>query len=297
MGARAAARVVSAALLALAVSAHAEPAAGEVRALAETVAVAPGQTLLDLARAHDLGYVELVAANPRVDPWLPAPGATILLPTTHLPPDAPHRGLVVNLADMRLYAWVDGVPASMPVGIGRDGFELSPASTRVTGKRVHPSWVPPPSVRAERPDLARVVPPGPDNPLGDYALDLGLPMVRIHGTNKPDGVGRRVSHGCLRLYPEDIARLFSKVAPGTPVAIVDQPAKLGRFGGELFLEVHPSPAQADQLAETHRLSPEPLPGIEDRVAATAAGDVNRVDWSVVAWVVETRMGVPVQVTR
>lgn len=281
------------------VPALADAAAGETALLADRHVVAEGDNLLDLARAHDLGFIEVMAANPGTDPWLPETGTTVLLPVAHLPPaglaSAP---LVVNLADMRLY-WRDGDGSmvSFPVGIGRDGWSLRPGLTTVVGKRERPTWVPPASIRAEKPWLPASVPPGPDNPLGEYSLDLAEGLIRIHGTNRPDGVGRRVSHGCFRLYPEDIAALFPRIPVGTPVAIVDEPVKLARFDGELWLEIHPGQDAADAIEAGRAVEPARLPGVEEMVARLAGSEVGRVDWAVVEWAERTRSGVPVRVTR
>lgn len=267
--------------------------------MADLHRVQAGENLLDLARSRDVGYVELLAANPGADPWLPRPGGEILLPTSHLPPSGLDRApLVVNLGDMRLY-WRSprGEVDSFPMGIGQDASSLRPSLTRVAGKRHNPTWVPPPSIRAEKPHLPERVPPGPDNPLGEYSLDLALGLVRIHGTNLPDGVGRRVSHGCLRLYPEDIARLYPQVAIGTPVLIVDEPVKLAWLDGELWLEVHPDQAMADTIEARRPAEPPPLPGLEARINALAGDDGLRVDWKVVDWAERHRLGIPVRITH
>jgi L,D-transpeptidase ErfK/SrfK len=268
---------------------------GEIR-YHETVAE---DTLLHLARRYDLGFVELVAANPGVDPWLPGAGVRLVLPAAHLLPDAPRRGIVINLAEQRLYFFPapDGPVETFPLGTGRGGCETPLADTHITGKRRNPTWIPPPSIRAERPDLPAVVPPGPDNPLGDHALDLALRGYVIHGTNKPLGIGRRVSHGCIRMYPEDIARLFDRVAPGTPVKVVDQPVKVGWSGGALFLEVHPTETQADELEATGRFRPQPISGLAARVRAGAGLEADRLDWNRVWTIARERHGVPVRITR
>jgi L,D-transpeptidase ErfK/SrfK len=259
--------------------------------------VQPGQTLLDIARDHNLGYVEILAANPGVDPWLPGDYREIVLPTVHFPPDAPARGIVVNVGDMRLYFYqhTGGDPITYPIGVGRSGWELRDAATTVKGKRHWPIWFVPLSIQAEHPGLAAEVAPGPDNPLGEYSLDLRLPAVRIHGTNRPWGVGRRVSHGCIRLYPEAIAALFPLVAVGTPVTVVDQPVKLAWMSGDLWIEAHPTGIQADELEDHRPLTPAPVEGLEDKVADAAGIYADHVDWDAVHRAVAERRGYPVRI--
>lgn len=272
---------------------------GGVVLMAELHRVQTGENLLDLARSSGVGYVEMLAANPGADPWLPRAGGEILLPTTHLSPSGLDRApLVVNLGDMRLY-WrgPDGAVDSFPVGIGQEGHGLQPTMTRVVGKRQNPTWVPPPSIRAEKPHLPERVPPGPDNPLGEFSLDLALGLVRIHGTNLPDGVGRRVSHGCLRLYPEDIAKLYPLVAVGTAVMIVDEPVKLAWLNNELWLEIHPNEAMADAIEARRPAESPPLPDLEARIAALAGEQAARVDWRMVDWAKKHRLGIPIRITR
>ena len=201
-------------------------------------------TLVQLAREHDLGANELSRANPDVDAWLPGEGTRIRLPIAFLLPPGPREGLVVNLAEYRLYYFPPGENRVLtaPVGIGRDAFRTPVLETRVTDRIEQPSWTPPRSVResyARRGmELARVVPPGPDNPLGEYAMVLGAPGYLIHGTNQSFGVGARVSHGCMRLYPEDIEKLVWEVPVGTPVRIIHAPYKVGWRGDELILQAH-----------------------------------------------------------
>ena len=213
--------------------------------------------LLDVARRFNLGYVEMVAANPGTDPWLPGAGTEVVLPTVHLMPEAGAEGVVINLADMRLYYFDEagGPPQSFPIGIGRDGLSTPLGSTEIVRKREDPTWRPTKRMRAEDPELPEVVPPGPENPLGDRAMYLGWPQYLIHGTNKPWGIGRRVSSGCIRMYPEDARKLFDLVEVGTKVTVVDQPIKLGWIDGELFMEAHPTQAQSDQLEADGRFDP------------------------------------------
>jgi len=205
-----------------------------------------GDTLPDVARHYGLGYQDIVLANPGVDPWVPPAGSRILLPMSHILPEAPREGVILNLANMRLYYFPadagGGQVYTYPVGIGREGWETPTGTARISAKKKNPSWVPPDSIRKEQAKegnpLPKVVPPGPENPLGDYALRLSMPGYLIHGTNKPYGVGMQVSHGCVRLYPEDIESLFGRVGIGNAVRIVDQPYLAGWLSGALYLEAH-----------------------------------------------------------
>ncbi|GAB4350377.1 MAG: L,D-transpeptidase family protein [Immundisolibacter sp.] len=213
------------------------------------------QTLLDIARAYDLGYDEIRAANPTVDPWTPPAGQRIVLPTAHVLPQTPRRGIVINLPARRLFYYLPAEPGAPrrvithPIGIGREGWATPLGTTRVARKHPSPAWTVPASIRREHAakgdPLPAVVPPGPDNPLGSHALRLGWPSILIHGTNKPAGIGMRVSHGCIQLYPEDIAPLFEAVPIGTPVTVVDQPYLAGVSADGLVLQAHrPLPERA-----------------------------------------------------
>jgi len=252
--------------------------------------------LHDVARRFDLGFVELVAANPGVDPWLPGEGTVITLPTAHLVPDAASRGIIINLAELRLYFFSEiGTVQTVPIGIGREGRETPLGETKIVRKQENPTWFPPPSVRAERPELPAVVKPGPDNPLGSHALYLALPLYLIHGTHRPYGVGRRVSAGCIRLYPEDITRLYSQAKIGTPVTIIDQPLKLGWGRGKLWIEVHPDQDQTDEIEETGQFTPKPIQGFEQWVAAAAGMRHRDVDWGAAHRAVAERRGLPIAI--
>jgi L,D-transpeptidase ErfK/SrfK len=255
------------------------------------------ETLLQVARQYGLGFVEFMAANPGVDPWLPGIGTDVVVPDMHVLPDAPRRGIVINLTEMRLYLFSarGDVVGTWPIGIGQQGGMTPLGTTLVVRKELNPTWIPPASIREEKPELPAAVPPGPDNPLGDRALYLGWPRFLIHGTNKPWGVGRRVSHGCIRLYPEHIVELYRRVPVGTPVTVVDQPVKLGWRGGALYLQIHPSATQADQIEADGRFDPEPLPDLRDRVLAAAGDRATDVDWPAVDRAAAERSGIPVVV--
>lgn len=261
--------------------------------------VAPGETLIDIARRHDLGFVEARAANPGLDIWIPAPGTLVTLPTRHIVPDLPPGGIVVNLAEQRLYYdQGPGLPIlTFPIGIGKQGWQTPLGTTKVVRKRKNPTWTPPASIRAERPDLPKKVPPGPNNPLGNYALDMGWEAIVIHGTNIPAGIGRRVSHGCIRLYPEDIERLFSLVPVGAPVTFIDQPIKLGWSNGALYLEAHPTQSQADEIEAEGHLTPEPAPDIAWRIVEATGENAVLIDWPAVEKAIAERQGIPVRISR
>lgn len=219
-------------------------------------------TFSDLARTYGLGYDELVAANPDIDPWLPGEGRAVLLPTQYVLPDVPKQGVVLNIATKRLFyypAAMDGEPPKVltyPIGIGRVGWETPLGETTVVAKAKNPSWWVPASVRKEHAEmgdpLPSVVPPGPENPLGTRVLKLNMPGYLIHGTNQPYGVGMRVSHGCVRLYPENIEFLYTLVNIGESVTILNEPYQLGARDGLLYFEAH-EPLEDDAIAAEDRL--------------------------------------------
>jgi L,D-transpeptidase ErfK/SrfK len=221
------------------------------------------ETLLDIARRFDIGQDDIVLANPRVDRWLPGEGTEVVIPSRYILPRAERKGLVLNLPELRLYYFPSpeqGQPARVytyPVSIGRMDWATPLGETRITAKVRHPSWRPPESIRAEAAadgkSLPEMIPPGPDNPLGDYALRLALPGYLIHSTNRPYGVGMRVTHGCIRMYPEDIEELFPGIPVGTPVTIVNQPVKVGWLFDTLYIEVHP-PLEEQQVEDAKLFS-------------------------------------------
>ena len=281
-----------------AASTAAEGPKGDLLGVDTLYEILPDDNLLDIARRFDLGYVEIVAANSGVDPWLPKPHTRLHLPTAHLLPSVARHGIVINLGAMRLYAFPPGrPPLTFPIGTGVD-IDMTPlGETRVVAKQIHPTWYPPDSIRRERPDLPAAIPPGPDDPLGDFILRLGWRGYGIHGTNKPDSVGRHVSHGCIRLYPEDIATLFPLIPVGTQVRVIDQRVMFGWSGDELYLQVYPTHAQADALEESEPAPAAPVPDLERRVIEAAGSEWMRLDWALIERAAAERRGIAVRITR
>jgi len=200
------------------------------------------KTIMELARDMRLGYTNVKNANPDIDPWLPSSGQTVLLPYSSILPVDAVSGITINLAEMRLYhVWKSegkSQARAYPLGIGSEGNDSPTGRFSILNKAENPTWTVPLSIRRERPGMPVSVPPGPANPLGKYWMAFSSAGYGIHGTNKPLGVGRRVSHGCIRLYPQDIQELFYRVPVGTEVLIIDAPVKVGRKDETLFLEVH-----------------------------------------------------------
>lgn len=249
--------------------------------------VCEGESLLEIGRRFDLGFNEITAANAGVDPYLPLPGTSVTIPTAWIPPESYARpSIVVNLAELRLYFFPKD-PAdpllSFPIGIGTEGNDTPPGLYSVDRKSLDPLWHVPSSILKQRKDLQPVVPPGPDNPLGSHALHLSRDGILIHGTNRPWGIGRRSSHGCIRLYPEDIVRLFERVGKGTQVLIVNRPVKVGVRKGRIFLEVHGDGSY------------QPKPG-EVLHQMARLGLLAKIDIGLVVRAVSEKRGYPVEVT-
>ena len=317
------------------------PEGEDVIGSVSTVIATFDDTLVDLARRHGVGYEDIVRANPDVNVWVPGDGTEIVIPTRYVLPAGPRRGIVLNLAEYRLYYYpeaADGetpVVMTFPISIGRMDWETPLGNTSVVAKVVNPSWYPPQSIRdehaADGDPLPRIVPPGPDNPLGKHAMRLGLPGYLIHGTNRPAGVGMRVTHGCLRMFPENIEELFPLVDVKTPVRIVNEPVKMGWSGDTLVMEVHPvlesapaktvdEPVEPDAVVDTSAeavegeqesgeavdavlaetiefAAPEksPLTYVTEQFIVATGERSGSLDWQLVEDVVERADGMPVTV--
>lgn len=253
------------------------------------------ETLVDLAMLHNLGYNEIADANTGIDPWNPGDGEKVLIPTSWILPETAFSqkqledGLVlINLPEFRLYLLkrIGGVLSviTFPIGIGREGSETPPGSYEITEKVKDPVWIIPKSFRDEYPDLPDIVPPGPDNPLGKYALRLSRPDYLIHGTNKPLGVGRKVSHGCIRMLPEDIEELYSMLHLGYKVTIVYQTIKIGFIAETPYIEVH-----KDYLNRVNQM--------EDALGRIKKYNLlEKIDMDILTNAVGAKRGVPVKLT-
>lgn len=210
----------------------------------QTVTVQYGESFDSIGTKFDVGIYELIEANPGVDPWEPSAGTTLVIPTQYILPSGPRRGIVINLAEMRLYYFHKDqrLVTTHPIGVGRRDWETPLGTGKILEKTKNPSWRPPASIRAwydaHEKYLPQVVPPGPENPLGKYAMRLSIPGYLIHGTNMAGGIGIRSSSGCIRMHPEDIESLFYKVSIGDSVRIVHQPYKIGRFRNQVYIEAH-----------------------------------------------------------
>ena len=259
-------------------------------------------TLIQIARRYSLGYAELLRVNQDVDPWLPGEGTLVLIPGQRLLPPGEREGIVVNLPEHRLYYFPKpkmDQPATVltyPVSVGKMDWRTPIGSTKIVSKQKNPSWTPPKSVHEERrrlgePPLPAVVPPGRDNPLGAHAMRLSIPggAYLIHGTNNPDAVGMAVTHGCLRMYPEDIATLFERVPVGTTVTLIDEPVKMTKIDGEVWLEVHPP------IDDQGRAVAVSLDLFEARLDALLGESEVVINWDIALEALRDARGIPVMI--
>jgi len=264
----------------------------------ERVVTSFEDTLYEIARRYSLGSEEVVRVNPGVDPWLPRAGKSIVIPGQRVLPPGPREGIVVNLPEHRLYFYPRTRAGetqrvfTYPISIGKMDWRTPLGKTRIVDKREKPSWTPPESVRLEHlaagDPLPAVVPPGPDNPLGAYAMRLALPggSYLIHGTNNPIAVGMAVTHGCIRMYPEDIAELFPLVSVGTPVYLINEPVKVAWVDGRLMLEAHPP-------VDAQGQSVEPVLSVFEGLLEKAVGEsVVAIHWDKAREELQAARGMP-----
>ncbi|MBI2379252.1 MAG: L,D-transpeptidase family protein [Gammaproteobacteria bacterium] len=249
-------------------------------------------TLYEVARQNNLGFEELVDSNPQVDRWMPSKAEAVTLPTQYILPEGSRSGIVINLAEYRMYYFPAGseIVKTFPIGIGKEGWLPGKLATKVVSKKENPDWIPPASIRREQAALGNILPPivkaGPDNPLGDYMMKLGYDSYGIHGTREPQGVGMRVSHGCIRMFPEDIQYLFPQIPLGTAVRIINEPYKLGMRDGVLYLEAH-----RPLLEQTSHYRPDLNTQFNELMTRTEKFPVP-IQWSKVRQMLENPDGVP-----
>jgi L,D-transpeptidase ErfK/SrfK len=283
--------------------------AGDVVGYVQKTTIGKDDTMPDVARRFDVGYEEILLANPGVDPWLPGVGREVVVPTQFVLPAAPHEGVVVNVAAMRIFYYPphkNGEPQLVythPIGIGRVGWKTPEGTTKIVSRQKDPVWVVPKSVREEHAEdgekLPAVVPAGPDNPLGQYAFRLSWPSYLIHGTNKPYGVGMRSSHGCMRLYPEDIAVFFDLIPIGTKVTVVNQPYLFGWRDGVLYMQAYAVMEDDSRDWSSNRkrlLSNLMNPKQREKIGQRIEGQDKDIDWQRVGDLAHTPRAVPVPVT-
>ena len=277
----------------------------DVIGVVQVVKTSKDDTLTDIARRFNVGYEEILRANPKVDPWLPGADRPIVVPTQFVIPNAPRTGVVINIPAMRLFYFPphkQGEPQVVithPIGVGKMGWSTPEGVTKIVRRQADPTWRVPVSVLKEHrengEELDKVIGPGPDNPLGRYAFYLQWPSYLIHGTNKPAGVGLRSSHGCIRLYPEDIEQLFNTVPVGTQVRVVNQPFVFGWHDGQLYMQPY------DVLEDDKRdwkngsrkqLSKTLTPSLQKQLKTHN----EQVNWDLATALSQDPRGVPVPVT-
>ena len=292
-----------------------DPAVDDLVGQVQVTVATKADTLPDIARRFNVGYEEIVRANPKVDPWLPGEGREIVVPTQFVLPDAPREGVVINLAAMRIYYFPDKLvngkkvarkPGETqpvfthPIGIGKVGWTTPEGTTKIIAREKDPTWRPSAAVRKEHAEnddpIPAVVGPGPDNPLGKFKFTLGWPSYLIHGTNKPYGVGLRSSHGCIRLYPEDIESFYKMIPVGTAVHVVNQPYVFGWHDGQLYVQAlgHFEDDKRDWKNGQRKLLQK---GLSPRVQQELKARSQAVDWDVVARIAQQPRGLPLSVSR
>ncbi|MCB1591310.1 MAG: L,D-transpeptidase family protein [Alphaproteobacteria bacterium] len=257
-------------------------------------------TFIHLARRNGLGFVEMRAANPGIDPWIPGAGTKLVIPAHHLLPDAPRKDVVINLPEMRIYAYVNGdkAPLSFPIGVGREGLSTPLGKTTVVRKVEGPVWRPTPRMRKLDPELPEAVYPGPDNPMGTHALYLGWSQYAIHGTNKPYGIGRRSSSGCIRMYPEDVKVFYQRIPVGTQVNVVNQPLKLAWIGNDLYMEAHPDLEQTIKMEESGVIEQQKMSDADMNLILQRAGTFqDYLNWPKIRTAIRERRGYPIVIAH
>ena len=255
-------------------------------------------TLIEIARINGISFADILSVNGDMDPWIPGKDNKLLIPKQHILPFGKREGIIINIGDLRLYYFQENnIIKTFPIGIGRSGWETPLGNAIIIDKKENPIWIPPESVREEDPELPKVVAAGPDNPLGTRAIYLSMPSYLLHGTNKPYGVGMKVSHGCIRLYPEHIEELYNLVKINTKVNIIDQPVKSGWLNDELFIEVHKLPKYVRENSKSSENNQNLLPLAYEITQKAAGLEILKVDWDKVKIAVKEAKGIPVRISK
>ncbi len=271
------------------------PKNGDLVGEIQMTTVRSGESLCEIGRRYDVGVYEMIEANPTVNPWIPPAGSVVLIPTQFILPSGPRTGIVLNLAEMRLYYYdpVKPIVTTYPIGIGKKGWSTPLATTTVVRKKKDPTWTPPESIRREHREkgdiLPAVVAGGPGNPLGRYAIYLAMEgSYHIHGTHKPGGIGVRGSHGCMRLYPEDIEALYYTVPIGTTVRIIHEPYKIGWHENHLYLESH------QPLTEAGYVNSDSIESLKTAIERAITGSYT-VNWISAQMAAKAQKGYPMRI--
>ncbi|HXY95513.1 MAG TPA: L,D-transpeptidase family protein [Steroidobacteraceae bacterium] len=272
----------------------------------QVVTAGKDDTLTDIARRFNVGYEDILRANPKVDPWLPGEGHEVIVPTQFILPNAPYSGVVINIAAMRIYYFPPVkrgervIVLTHPIGIGKVGWKTPEGVTKIVRRQKDPTWRVPVSVLKEHHEngddsLEPVIGPGPENPLGKYAFYLQWPSYLIHGTNKPAGVGLRSSHGCIRLYPEDIEQFYNMIPVGTEVRVVNQPFLFGWGNGRLYLQ--PLDVLEDDQRDWNKAQRKLLgKSLSATLQQQLKTNHQQIDWDRVASLAHDPRGIPVPVS-
>lgn len=282
-------------LLAASLPAHAGYPLPEGDIIGELQHIAAGSedTMPHIAKAFGMGLNELEIANRHTQRWTPGAGAKVALPTMHVLPEGKRKGIVINIPEMRIYYFRKGEVHTWPIGVGREGWNIPYKPGKIISRHKDPAWYPPKSIRKEHEEegdpLPKVVPPGPDNPLGKFALRMSLPGYLIHGTNKEYGIGMRVSHGCIRMYPQDIEELYKITPTGTPFRVINEPIKLGMQGKLLYMEAHPHMIEDAEPHETTAAK------VQQRISAMTKDKRVSIDWDLITKSLLQPTGVPIAI--
>ncbi|HLB42282.1 MAG TPA: L,D-transpeptidase family protein [Gammaproteobacteria bacterium] len=265
---------------------------GKVRYHITTV----GENVITLAKQYDLGYNAVESANPHMNMARGfTPGNTLQIPSQYLIPNQPRQGIVINLPEMRMYYYPKGSHevVTYPIGIGKIGKTIPITKTRITGKIKDPTWIPPQDIREFNLEqgivLPSIMPPGPDNPLGSYAIYMRIPTYLMHSTIFPESVGRRASFGCIRMYESDIQSLFPSVYSGIPVVIINSPIKVAWQKNRLYMEAH------YPLEEYNDSFDASLPGIVHFINDSSKNKPILIDWQLVSYIVREKDGLPYEI--